>query len=255
MDNTSSTTSSTGSPAAWAIILAVLIGGGFHLYGKHMDIRAPQENPVVISVSAEGKVTAPPDIAQLSFGVQTGRQPTAKAAIALITKNMTSVTEAVKQQGVEEKDVMTEQFRLNPVYDYMSGRQVPRGFEAVQSLSVKVRDLDNTSDVLTAATDAGANQVGNISFGIDNPDDLRAQAREKAIEKAKAKAEVLAENLGMSLGRMTGFSEGGDYSPRPYMMEKANIALGSDLAVDAGIPLPAGEQNIVITVNLSYELR
>ncbi|MDD5055511.1 MAG: SIMPL domain-containing protein [Candidatus Peribacteraceae bacterium] len=256
MDHTSTPTSTIGSPATWALILAVIIGGIFYVYGKRMEIRAPQENPVVISVSAEGKVTAPPDIAMLNFGVQTGRQPTAKAAIALITKNMTSVVDAVKKQGVEQKDIVTEQFWLNPVYDYVRGSQIPRGFEASQTLNVKVRDLDKTGDVLTAATSAGANQVGNISFGIDNPDDLRAQAREKAIEKAEAKAEVLADNLGMSLGKLTGFSEGGDYPmPRPYLMEKANIALGGDMAADAGVPVPSGEQNIVITVNMSYELR
>jgi uncharacterized protein YggE len=188
--------------------------------------------------------------------VQTGRQTTAKAAIALITKNMTNVVDAVKKLGVEDKDIVTEQFWLNPVYDYVNGSQVPRGFEASQSLSVKVRDLDKTGDVLTAATSAGANQVGSISFGIDNPDSLREQARGKAIEKAKAKAQVLAGNLGMSLGKMTGFSEGGNYpGPQPYMMEKANIAVGSAPAADLAVPVPSGEQNITVTVNLTYELR
>lgn len=247
-------TSLTVRPSAWALIVAVIIGGGFYIYGKTLDQQAPVTSPFVVSVSAEGKVTAPPDIALLSFGVQTGRQPTAKAAIALITKNMTNVVDAVKKLGVEDKDITTEQFWLNPAYDYVNGTQVQRGFEATQSLSVKVRDLDKTGDVLSAVTAAGANQVGGVSFGIDNPDELRAQARAKAIEKAKAKAEVLAANLGASLGRMTGFSEGGDYSPRPYMMEKANIAMGAP-SVDASVPVPSGEQNITVTVNLSYELR
>lgn len=240
-------------PAAWALILPVAIGGAFYLAGKNMELRAPREQPMTISVSADAKVSAPPDIGVLSFGIQTGRQPTAKRAMDLLRQRMTAIVDATKTAGVAEKDIATEQFWLNPAYDYQDGRQVPQGFEASQSLTVKVRDLDKVGDVLSAVTAAGANQVGGVTFSIDEPDSLRAQARERAIEKAKAKAAVLAKGLGMTLDRMTGFSEGGSVPPRPLMMEKANFAVG--MSADAGTPIPAGEQEITSEVTLTYELR
>ncbi len=247
-------TTLTLRPPVWAILTAVIIGGSFYLVGKNMEVRAPQQNPATISVYADAKVTSAPDIALLNFGVATGRQPSAKAAIALVTKNMTAIIAAVKKAGVAEKDISTQSFWLNPVYDYTNGTQVPRGFEANQSLVVKVRDLDTVGDVLTAATNAGANQAGGVSFSIDNPDDLKAQSRAMAIQKAKAKAVVLARSLGMSLGRLTAFNEDINYGGPVPMMAKG-MGMGGGGEADVSLPVPSGEQDITSNVTLTYELR
>jgi len=241
---------------AWALILAVIIGGFFFLYGKTMELQAPSRSPFLIFVSADAKVAMTPNIAMVSFGVQTGRQSTAKAAMDTVKRKMTTVLEAVKKAGVEDKDITTESFWLSPAYDYVEGTQVPRGYEANQSLRVKIRDLDTIGDVLAGATTAGANQAGGISFSVDNPDEIRAQARTKAIEKAKAKAKVLADNLGMRLVKLTSFSEDGAVPFPPYaMMEKANFGIGGGGAVSAPLPIPVGEQEITSSVTLTYELR
>lgn len=242
-------------PPLWLPIIVIVIGGLFYLVGKNMEIRAQSEFPTVISVSADAKISAAADIATLSFGVATGRQSSAKAAIALVTKNMTAIIAAVKKAGVEDKDIATQSFRLNPTYDYTNGTQVPRGFEANQTLNVKVRDLDKVGDVLSSATNAGANQVDNIVFSIDNSDDLKAQVRSAAIEKAKAKAEVLARSLRMRLGRIREFSEDGNSMPRPMMIEGKSMAYDGIGGADASLPVPSGEQEIISYVKLTYELR
>lgn len=243
-------------PPVWALITAVIIGGFFYLAGKHLEVRGPLSNPPMISVTAEGKVSTPPDIASVSFGVTTGRQTSAKAGADTIQKNMTKIIAAVKGLGVADKDIVTESFYLSPEYDFTTSGQIPRGFQATQTLRVKIRDLDTVGDVLTAATNAGANQAGGISFGVDNPDAMKAKAREIAIEKAKAKAQVLAQNLGMSLGRMTGFSEDGSYPPpMAPMMMKANYDAGANMVAEQSMEIPSGEQEIVSNVTISYELR
>lgn len=245
-------------PPVWALIAAVAVGGAFYLAGKNMELRAPVTQPMQISVTGEGKVAAAPDIAVLNFGVTTGRQSTAKAAIENIRKNMDSVLAAVDKAGVEKKDITTQSFWLNPVYDYTNGTQVLRGYEATQSLSVKVRDLDKVGEVLGVATNAGANQANGINFSIDNSDKLKAEAREIAIGKAKAKAQELADGLGMKLIQITGFSEDGAYStpPMPYMMKTE--AYGGDVANqarDMDLSIPAGEQEIRSNVTITYEIR
>ncbi len=234
-----------------AIIAAVVVGGVFYVYGKKLDVRA--QAPANITVSGDAKVSAKPDIAQVSFGVATGRMSTAKDALASLSKRMNTILDAVKKAGIEEKDITTEQFWMSPAYDWSDGRQTLRGYEATQSLRVKIRDLDKVGDILTIATNAGANQAGNVDFIIDNPDQVRAQARGEAIADAKAKAKLLADQLGLSLGRILNFSEGGGYAP-PMMYSRDAMGMGG-AENQASVPMPVGEQDVNMQVSITYELK
>lgn len=239
-------------PPAWALLLAVVIGGGFYLGGVVLETE--DRVPATIVVSGEGKVTAVPDIAELSFGVQTGRRSSAKVAMEKLRKDMQAIVEAVKNVGIEEKDIRTENFQLNPAYDWSDGRQVLQGYEANQSLRAKVRDLEKVNDVLEAATNAGANQAGSVSFTIDDPYALQTQAREKAIAKAKENAQKLAAQLGVRVVRLTSFSEGGGGTPPPVPFY-GRAMMEAGMGGEGELPLPAGEQEITVQVTLTYEVR
>jgi uncharacterized protein YggE len=243
-------------PPIQALVLVVALGGLFYLGGKLIENRGATTptQPGTISVSGEGKVTTAPDIARLSLGVATGRKATATAVIDQLDKEMNAVIDAIKAQGVADKDIRTETFSLNPTYDWIDGRQVPRGFEGSQMLTVKVRNLDKAGAVLTAATQAGANDSGGVQFTIDDPEVQRQQARQEAIDEAKKRAEALAQQLGVSLGRLVQFSEnsGGYTPPMYYMADYAKDARGE---AAQSVPLPPGEQDTTVTVNLTYELR
>lgn len=220
-----------------------------YLAGQYMDQN--DLSPVQITVSGEGRVMANPDIAQVSFGVQTGRVKTAEDAMKMLSKKMNSVVKAVKAQGIEEKDIKTQSLSLNPAYDWVDGKRVDRGFEARQNLSVKIRELDAIGKVLSAVAGAGANQVGGVSFTIDDPEVLREQAREKAIVNAKEKARGLAYQLGKDLGELRGFSEGGGYVPH-LRYAKTEMLMMEDAA--EALPVPTGEQEVNVNVSLTYEL-
>jgi uncharacterized protein len=244
------------SSAAMTII-AVAIGGAFYLAGKNIEANDDPSDSGTITVSGDGKAFATPDIAQLSVGMQTGRQPTAAAAMENLKKTMDAVIAAVKAQGIEEKDIRSESFYLNPAYDYSTGRMIPRGFEATQSLSIKVRDLDKVSDVLGAATNAGANQAGNVVFTVDDPEAKRAEARQEAIEEAKKKAKMLADELGVSLGDIVSFSEGYGGYPVPMYYGREALGVGggdADMAKNQAVQLPVGEQQVDISVSITYEI-
>ncbi|MFH0769749.1 MAG: SIMPL domain-containing protein [Candidatus Peregrinibacteria bacterium] len=241
-------------PAAWIPLLVVLIASGAYIGGKYLEKQDLQ--PVSISVDEEGKVSAVPDIAESVFGVQTVRTSSAQEAMKSLTTKMQAVIDAVKASGIEEKDISTESLSLAPQYDWKDGQQIPRGFQASEQLRVKIRDLDKIGSILTAVTSAGANQVGGVDFTIDDPESLTAMAREKAIAKGKAKAEVLAAQLGKTIKKLTGFSEGGGYTP-PYPYRKANIMMDAAgvAAPEAAIPVPLGQEEIIVNVTLTYELR
>ncbi len=253
-DTTISTSSTSSAPAAWVLLVAVAIGGGFYLAGQKVATKT--QNMATISVSADAKVSSVPDIASLTFGVNVERQTSAKAAIDAIRKNMDPIIDAVKKSGVQEKDIATENFWLSPSYDYPDGRQVLRGYSAGQTLRVKVRNLEIVGDVLSAATDAGANQAGDVVFTFDDPEELKAQARNLAITEAKQKATVLAGDLGVSLGKLQGFSEGYGGYPTPPMMMRAEAGMAMDGAeAKSSLPVPSGEQEVSVSVTLTYEVR
>ena len=238
-------------PPLWLPLGVAVLLGVFYLGGKFIESR--DSTPATISVSGEGKVSAVPDIAVLSFGVQTGRVSTAQDATARLQKAMTAILEAVKAKGIEEKDISTESLYLNPAYDWTEGGQIPRGYEASQSLRVKIRDLSKIGDVLSAAAKAGANQIGGVNFTVDEPETLRTQAREKAIAQAKEKAQKLASELGVTLGKLKGFSEG--YGAVPPMFERSMMVDGMGGGGGGPLPVPTGEQELMTTVTLTYEVR
>ena len=243
-------------PPVWmpfVLLLAVVVGGLFYVHGKKVEVR--DATPALITITGDGKAYAVPDIAELSFGVQIQRQSTAKQAMDMLAKDMEAVIAAVKKAGVDEKDIRTEGLSLQPAYDWNEGRQIARGFDASQSLRVKVRDMDSVSDVLAAAANGGANQVGGVNFVVDDPDTVQAQARQEAIDKAQEKAQMLAQQLGMHLGKVKNFSEGGGYTP-PMPYGRGGVMMMEAKAMDvAAPPLPAGEQEVNIQVSITYELR
>jgi len=245
-------------PPVWALLTAVAIGGLFYISGKNIENQTldPSENGT-ISVSGDARVFIAPDIGELSLGIQTGRQATASAAMQKLKTGMDKVIAAVKEQGIEEKDIRSESFYLNPVYDWSNGLQVPRGFEATQSLRIKVRDLDKVSEVLGVATAAGANQAGSVNFTVDDPDAKRAEARQEAINEAKAKAEELADQLGVSLGEIVSFNEGYGGSPMPpmyYSRDAYGVGGAANVAEQSAVQMPVGEQEINVSVTITYEL-
>ncbi|MDO8648377.1 MAG: SIMPL domain-containing protein [Candidatus Peregrinibacteria bacterium] len=238
-------------PPVWLPIIVAVIASGAYIMGKTIEVR--DQEPPTITVTGEAREFAPPDIAELSFGIQTGRLPTHKAAMTKLTEGMKQVIAAVKKAGVEEKDIRTEYFSLQPINDWTQQGTVFRGFEGSQSLRVKVRDLDAVSDVLAAATEAGANQANSVNFTIDEPEAIKEKAREKAIEQAQEKAQKLAKDLGMSLGVIRGFSEGyGGYNPPMPMMMRAETAMDAGMVKQESIP--AGEQEVTVSVTITYEL-
>ena len=241
-------------PPVWLPITVAVIIGGMYIGGKFVETRYFE--PTLITVNGEGEVMAVPDIAELRFGVQTGPRKTAKEAMTMLEEKMDVVLASVRSMKIEEKDIRTEQLMLNPSYDWADGKQTLRGYEATQSVVVKVRDMDQVGAVLSGVANAGANQVGGVQFTIDDPDTLREAARKEAIEKAQAKAAKLASDLGMRLGSIKGYNEGGDYGtpPMPYAARGMGGEVAMDMAQQA-IDVPQGEQEVKVTVSLTYELK
>ncbi|OGN07164.1 MAG: hypothetical protein A3B86_02030 [Candidatus Yanofskybacteria bacterium RIFCSPHIGHO2_02_FULL_38_22b] len=220
-----------------------------------------------ISFSGEGKVFAVPDIAAIIFSILT-EASTSKVAQDQNSEKSKQIVDFLKKQSIEDKDIKTTGYNIYPQYSYP--RPVPLGAESVtspdyypgspkitgyqvnQSFEVKVRDLEKVSTLLDGLVSAGANQVNNLGFKVDNEEELKEQARELAIKDAKEKADTLKKQLGIRLGKIVNYNEGG-YYPVYFKTESADYGMGG---VGGGGPsVPTGENEIVVSVTITYQIK
>ncbi|OHA15225.1 MAG: hypothetical protein A3A10_00960 [Candidatus Tagabacteria bacterium RIFCSPLOWO2_01_FULL_42_9] len=207
------------------------------------------ENIPTISVGAEGRVFAKPDIGEIVLAVF-HEAKTVSEAQKQSAETINKIMNFLRAAGVEEKDVKTTNYGINPQYDYIEGKQIFRGYQVSQNLQVKIRKLENSGNIISGAADNGANIVGGLNFTVDDPDLLKTEARGRAIEKAKAKAKKLAEDLNVKLGKLISFNESA-YFPYPISSYK-----GEMMAVGGVAPeIPTGENEITANVSLIYEIK
>ena len=236
------------------LIIALVVLSGFLTVWLGTDINNKlDKSENTIKVSATSDVFAKPDLALSTFSVLSEAKTVGEAMQDNAAK-MNAVIAFVKSQGVDDKDIKTTNFSVSPRYEWRekTGERVSVGYEVSQSLQVKIRDLAKIGDIIQGATEAGANEVGNLQFTIDNEDALKEEARNKAIEEAKTKAKNLAEKLGISLVKIISFSESGDY-PMPYYVPTSKEALG--IGGGATPDIQPGENKISVTVSLIYQIK
>lgn len=235
---------------AVVIYVGVLIRNGlknYHYIGKAIQ----QQN--TIAISGEGKITATPTIAMTEIGLLTEKKDVASAQKEN-TDKMNKLIEAVKSLGISENDIQTTQYQIYPKYDYTNGKSVIAGYTVNQSVTLKIRDLTKISAVLSKVGEVGVNQVSNLTFTIDEPENLRAEARAKALKSARSKADDLAKALGVKILRVVNFSEyNADTSPMP-IYAKSYDAVGMGGGAVSSLEIQTGTLDVKVNVNVIYEI-
>ncbi len=206
-----------------------------------------------VSFSGEGKVVAKPDIAKISLSIVTDAL-TSKVAQDENSRKSKAITDFLKKQSIDDKDIKTTGYNIYPQYKYpqYGGQPTITGYQVNQTMEVKVRDLDKISDILDGVVGAGTNQVNQLSFEIDDPDALKAGARAKAVADAKKKANELQSQVGISLGKIVNFSENTGGYPVPVYFETKGMGMGGG---GGGPSVPTGENEITINVTITYQIK
>ena len=229
-------------------VLIVLIGVKI----KNEYIRGIKAENTII-VSGEGEAYARPDLAIVVFSVKSENKKIDQA-MKDNTKKINTVIDTIKKLGVNKRDIKTMSFSINPFYEYqrkglttIPTKKILAGYEVNQSLQVKIRDLSKIGVIIKRSVDKGANIVGNFILTINNPEKIKAEAREKAIGQAKEKAKEIASQLGVKLLRIVNFSEN-NFLPR-YNKELK-------IAEDRTLPkIETGENKIRISVAITYQIK
>ncbi|MCG7508727.1 SIMPL domain-containing protein [Mesorhizobium retamae] len=209
--------------------------------------------PPRIIVSGEGEASVAPDLALLSLSVMREAK-TAREALNANNDAMAAVIAAMKAAGVSERDLQTAGIQINPRYNYPNkpdGNQEAElvAYQVTNTLSVRVRDIAKTGEILDKAVSLGVNQGGGISFTNEDPAAAITEARKKAVADAIAKAKTLAEAAGVSVGKVVEITDQ-NYAPPPMPMNaKAYDAAG------AAVPMQAGENAYKVVVNVTFELK
>jgi len=217
----------------------------------NLNISSQQEG---IWVSGQGKVMAVSDIATLRLGIE-AQGVTVAEAQTQATGAMSDVMAALAANRVAENDIQTQYFSIRKVtkWDRDKDEEVVLGYRVTNTVSAKIRDIDDASSIIDAVAEAGGDltRVDSISFSVDDPSEYYEVARQEAIAEAEAKAQQLAELAGITLGKPTYISEGISYpvSPREVVvMEEA-------MAAPAETPISPGEMEISLTIQVVYAIK
>ncbi len=217
-----------------------------------------------IWVTGQGKIAVEPDLVLLSIGVDsTGA--TVNEANAEASTAMDAIVRALKNAGLEDKDIQTTSFNIYPMYEYREelesgirrNKQVLVGYRVNNSASIKIRDLDSVGEIIDDVVTAGGDstRVNNIRFTVEDPSPMMTQLREEAVADAMTKAQHFADLTGVGLGRLVFVSEGGATSPIVQGFGDQRMAF-AEAAMSAPAPsISGGELDLTLNVQAVFAIQ
>lgn len=248
------------------VILAILLAIGI-IVVQSVKTYTSNMNPSTVVITGTGKVSAVPDVSTISFTIRSeSKNEDTKTLQEEISKKADSVFAKLKELGIEEKDIKTTNYSVNPRYGYQEclssirpcDTSVVIGYEANESVDVKVRNTENVSKVLDILAAEKITNVYGPNFTVDDIEAVRDSARDLAIQDAKDKAQVLAKSLGVKIKRIVSYSDdAGSYAPYPVYRDSMAYGVSSMKSERAAAPqanIQEGEQEIVSNVSITFQI-
>jgi uncharacterized protein len=209
----------------------------------------PGDTPRQVTVVGEGDVQGTPDLMTASAGIAV---LAADATDAMNQSNdrVNAVRTALVEAGIDEADIGTADFTLQPQYGPDGISTEPVGYQASNTMNVTIRDTGVAGRVLALIQSSGGNatRINSVAYSFADDSELVRDARTNAFEDAQARAQQYADLSGMQLGRIISISEtgGGAPPPTPMPMERAMAA--------SPVPLSPGQQTVSFSVTAVWEL-
>lgn len=209
-------------------------------------------NPV-IELGIYEQIDVKPDVVTISAGVES-QAPTAVEAMRRNAAEMQRVVDLAKAMGIAARDIQTSRISLNAQYDYdqASRKQVFRGYAASNQVSLKLRNIERSGEVLDALVKAGATNIYGPNFSVDDDTDAKAEARQRALARGKAQAEQYARAAGYAGVRLLQVQESITGQTQPFQREAMKSV--SIQAADAVAPIEPGMVSTGVSIQLTYEM-
>ncbi len=238
-----------------ALIVAAIINVVFFVMPAIQKFGDSMAVARTLTVSAEGKTTVSPDIAEVYFSVVSqGANP--QTLSATNNDKMSAVIENIKANGVETKDIKTTGYDLQPSYSYdkNTGRSYIYSYTLTQTVTVKIRDLKKVAAIIGGVTPLGVNQIGSVVFNVENPDAVLADARTDAFNKIKAKIDSIQSASGVRVGKIITVNEY-QSSPTPYYKQSGFGMGGVAAPSSAPAAIEPGSQELRLNVTVTYAIQ
>lgn len=206
----------------------------------------------LLDISARGEARKAPDLAIINAGVVT-QAADAATAIRDNAARMARVAAALTKAGVAERDIQTATLNLSPQYRYAENQPpVITGYQAMNTLTIRFRDIARAGAILDALVASGVNQINGPELTLDDPAAALDAARLEAMAKARARAELYARAAGLKVARIVSISEStGGFRPIPMPMMRMDAAA----APPAESRIQPGEQSVAVELAVRFELR
>lgn len=207
------------------------------------------KTPKSITVSAQGKVTAQPDVAYVTVGVTTQNKDM-QAAQDKNAQIMNTMMQALISAGLTQDDIKTTQYNAYPIYDYSSSTNKIMNYEVNNQVELTMKDITRVGEYIDIAVNSGANMTNSIGFGILDQQAVYNEALKLAVEAAKAKADTLAAAGGVKIIgtlQMNENSMGGS-----ILREYPQAAM--DESNSGSTPISSGNLDIEASVTVVYEI-
>ena len=211
----------------------------------------PQSGPEArVIVTGEGSVDVAPDYARIRSGV-TVRAKTAKEATDANTKQMAAVIAALSSAGIEQKDIKTARFSVQPIYESPEPRAPAKltGFSVTNQVMVTIRQIAKVGDILDRLVTAGATDAGSVEFLHADLSKALDGAREAAVADARRKAELYARAADIKLGSVAWITEDSGYAPPVRMM-----AARAPAAAGTAVPISSGEDTLRVQITVGFDI-
>lgn len=204
-----------------ALILALGICAAAYFFGSRGLTISTAPAMKTISTTAEGKVKIVPDTVIISAGVEVRTRATQEDAYADMTTSINTVKDVLKAAGIEEKNIQTANLSASPEYNYDSGKQVPNGYMASTTLTVRVEKKDQkiANDILDRVSKIENIRINGVDYDLADKEKVYSEARKMALEKARTKADEMAKISGVSIVGVVSISETGNNYPMPMMAQ------------------------------------
>ncbi|MFJ8460498.1 SIMPL domain-containing protein [Lysinibacillus xylanilyticus] len=215
------------------------------MYYANVSQHSPHPSRV-IDVTGNGKVMATPSYVQLQIEVQT-RGKNVQEAQQENAVIMNRVIQALLALHIPRENIQTAVYTISPLYDYEDGKQIFKGYEVTNGITVKVTDMNQIGVIIDTAVENGANRISSIQFNIDNADAYYQQALSLALHNAQMKAKTIAETMHLPL------------QPQPIEiveeLERAPVLYRSMAMADSKISTPIEQGQIAVnaTVRVKFQ--
>lgn len=212
-----------------------------------------------IQVSGQGTASAQPDVAILNINFNENGL-TSSEAVKKLSNKVNLALAVLKANGYGADSYETSSLNVYAEYDYSVSPPRETGQRAQQSLTIKVRGLDEKGQKVATLIDALAKvdglNINNVSFDIFDKTPLQTQARAAAFKDAKTKAEDYASFAGVSVGRILTIDDFSYVEAPPIEASGKVMAFAARASADSvGTAVPVGEQEVSYTTLITFDLR